>query len=87
MSVTLAGCPPSRVAAWLHQTREVAVRAGLHCAPGAHRTMGTFPAGTVRFSPGWFTTADDIARALEALREAAQTLGEGRTSTPATARP
>jgi cysteine desulfurase/selenocysteine lyase len=36
------------------------VRAGLHCAPRAHRTLGTFPGGTVRMSPGWFTIREDI---------------------------
>jgi cysteine desulfurase family protein len=45
----------------LDQRFDIAVRAGLHCAPYAHRTLGTFPAGTVRMSPGWFTTIEDIA--------------------------
>lgn len=43
---------------------EIAVRTGLHCAPIAHKTLGTFPAGTVRFSGGYFTT-DDEFRLLE----------------------
>lgn len=43
---------------------EIAVRTGLHCAPIAHKTLGTFPAGTVRFSVGYFTT-DDEFRLLE----------------------
>ncbi len=42
---------------------------GLHCAPGAHRFLGTFPEGTVRVSPGPFTTSDDIDALVAALRE------------------
>lgn len=38
----------------------VAVRTGLHCAPLAHKTLGTFPSGTVRFSVGYFNTQEDI---------------------------
>lgn len=39
---------------------EIAVRTGLECAPLAHKTLGTFPAGTVRFSVGYFTTDEDF---------------------------
>lgn len=45
-------------------------RVGLHCAPLAHRTLGTFPQGAVRFSVGPFTTFAEIdiaAGAVEAL--------------------
>ena len=49
----------------------VLTRCGLHCAPAAHRTLGTFPRGTVRFSPGWYTTEDDIDTALQAVAEIA----------------
>ncbi len=45
----------------------IAARGGLHCAPGAHRTMGTFPGGTVRLSFGWFTTEEEIEEAARAL--------------------
>lgn len=40
--------------------QNVAVRTGLHCAPTAHKFIGTFPAGTVRFSVGYFNTEDDF---------------------------
>lgn len=43
-------------------------RPGLHCAPSAHKTIGTFPAGTVRFSFSYFNTEDEIYRALDAVR-------------------
>ena len=46
----------------------IAVRAGLHCAPLAHKSAGTFPGGTVRVSPGAFTTPADMERLLRAVR-------------------
>ena len=45
----------------------IATRCGLHCAPSAHRTLGTFPQGTVRFSFGWSTTEADVDAALQAI--------------------
>ena len=47
----------------------VETRVGLHCAPNAHKTLGTFPHGTIRFSPGVFTSDEDIDIALTALEE------------------
>jgi selenocysteine lyase/cysteine desulfurase len=61
LSFTVAGIDASALAFELDRRFDIAVRAGLHCAPRAHRTLGTFPAGTVRMSPGWFTTREDIA--------------------------
>lgn len=45
----------------------IMTRCGLHCAPNAHKTLETFPQGTVRFSPGWFTTDEEIDAALAAI--------------------
>jgi len=42
-------------------------RTGLHCAPAAHKTTGSFPQGTVRFSFGRFNTAAEVALAASAL--------------------
>ena len=47
----------------------IATRVGLHCAPNAHKTLGTYPTGTLRFSMGWHNSAADIATALAALEE------------------
>jgi selenocysteine lyase/cysteine desulfurase len=47
----------------------VLTRCGLHCAPNAHKTYGTFPQGTVRFSFGYSNTIGEIDAALEALKE------------------
>ncbi len=49
--------------------RGVAVRAGLHCAPLAHRTAGTEEGGTVRFSVSAFNTARQMDRAAEIFRQ------------------
>ena len=51
----------------LEQDFGVLTRCGLHCAPAAHRALGTFPQGTVRFSPGPFTTDDELDQALAAI--------------------
>jgi selenocysteine lyase/cysteine desulfurase len=46
----------------------ILTRCGLHCAPSAHKTLDTFPRGTVRFSLGFASTASDVDRALAAIR-------------------
>lgn len=48
-------------------------RCGLHCAPNAHKSLGTFPQGVVRLSTGWSTTEQDIQYVLEAIRHIANT--------------
>ena len=69
VSVITAGYFPDQLAAVLDQAFDVATRAGLHCAPQAHRTAGTLDGGALRFSPGYFTTAEDVRYAVESLRE------------------
>ena len=58
---------PRRTAARLWDHHRVMVRAGLHCAPWAHKQIGTFPQGTFRFSFGPFVTSQQIDSALKAL--------------------
>ena len=61
---------PAELAFRLDERYGIATRVGLHCAPAAHRTLGTWPAGTVRFSFGAFNTeaeTDEAARAVAAL--------------------
>lgn len=48
----------------------IETRVGLHCNPEAHKTLGTFPRGTLRFSPGPFTTEDEIDVTIRILKEA-----------------
>lgn len=61
LSFTASGVDSGLLAVELDHGFDVAVRAGLHCAPLAHRTLGTMPGGTVRLSPGWSTTSEEIA--------------------------
>ncbi len=68
VSITVEGWEPVDLGAALDSAFGIAVRPGLHCAPVAHRTLGTFPRGTVRLSPGFSTTEDDIDQTLAALR-------------------
>jgi selenocysteine lyase/cysteine desulfurase len=67
-SVTFAGIVPSEAGFLLEEGFGVLTRVGLHCAPAAHRTLGTYPQGTVRFAPGCFSTKEDIDVALEGCR-------------------
>ena len=53
-------------------------RPGLQCAPAAHKSIGTFPQGSLRVSPGYFSTPQDIDAFFEALAEAVQKLGGER---------
>ena len=47
----------------------ILTRCGLHCAPSAHKTLDTFPRGTVRFSLGFASTEADVDAALAALKD------------------
>ncbi|MBC7087993.1 MAG: aminotransferase class V-fold PLP-dependent enzyme [Tissierellales bacterium] len=47
----------------------IMTRCGLHCAPSAHKTLGTFPQGTIRFSIGYHNTIEEIDEALVALKK------------------
>ena len=67
VSFNIAGMEPSEVGLRLDEEFGILCRVGLHCAPAAHRTIGTFPVGTVRFSLGAFNTAEEVDRALEAV--------------------
>jgi selenocysteine lyase/cysteine desulfurase len=53
----------------LDEEYEIMCRVGLHCASAAHKTLGTFHSGTVRFGPGAFNTLEEEDRAVQAVRE------------------
>jgi cysteine desulfurase family protein len=78
VSILVRGFDPAEAAAVLDREFGIAVRAGLHCAPDAHATMGTLDGGTVRISPGLFTTGEEIELCLEALAQIAAAGGGGR---------
>lgn len=67
-SLDFPGKDNAEIAARLEEGFGILTRCGLHCAPSAHRTLGTFPRGTVRLSLGWFNTEADIDRALRAIK-------------------
>ena len=52
----------------LEQRYGILIRCGLHCAPSAHKSLGTFPKGTVRFSLGYANTEADVDAAVAPIR-------------------
>jgi cysteine desulfurase/selenocysteine lyase len=73
VSVKVGDYDPQEVAAMLDAACRVQVRSGIHCAPLMHRALGTLEAGgTVRFSVGPFTTADEIDAAVAGVRDLAE---------------
>jgi len=60
---------PSTLAARLDREHGVLTRPGLHCAPGAHRLLGTEATGALRLSPGWASTDRDMERAVAGVRD------------------
>lgn len=71
-SFVVEGVSVSQVGRMLDERYGVLCRVGLHCAPAAHRTIDTYPEGTVRFAVGPMNTGDDIERALEAVKGVAR---------------
>ncbi|MBM4076209.1 MAG: aminotransferase class V-fold PLP-dependent enzyme, partial [Planctomycetes bacterium] len=72
VSFNFESIEPQEGASILDESFEIQSRAGLHCAPGVHRWLGTIDrGGTIRFSIGHFTTSDEIDRAIEAVRQIA----------------
>ena len=72
LSLNVASRPCEEVGMELERDFDILTRTGLHCAPAAHRTIGTFGRGTVRFSVSRFNTESDIHAALEALSRIAR---------------
>ena len=69
VSVVPENADPALAADALGREYGIMVRVGLHCAPNAHKTLGTFPTGTIRFSFGRWNTPQQVDTALSALRE------------------
>ena len=67
ISLTLEGWNPTDAALVLDESFDIQCRAGMHCAPWAHRTLGTFPTGTIRLSPGYFNREDEMDTAVAAV--------------------
>jgi cysteine desulfurase/selenocysteine lyase len=67
LSFTVEGMDPAEVGGYLEEMTGVRVRVGLHCSPLSHRTIGTYPEGTVRVSPGIFNTEGDIMAFVDSV--------------------
>ena len=72
VSFNIKGKEPSEVAYLLDSLFGIASRPGLHCAPDAHKALGTFKQGTVRLSLGYFNTGEEVERCLEAVAKIAR---------------
>jgi cysteine desulfurase family protein len=72
VSFTVAEVETSEIGMVLDEEYDIMCRVGLHCAPAAHRTIGTFPHGTVRFGLGAFNTVREVDVALAAVRTLSQ---------------
>jgi len=71
LAFNIAGLSSSEAGFRLDDEFDIQTRIGLHCAPAAHQTLGTWPHGTIRFAPGIFTSDDDVRYALAAVRQLA----------------
>ncbi len=72
VAFNIAGCEPSDVVGRLDDVFDIMSRGGLHCAPAAHMTLGTFPRGTVRFGLGPMSSESDVTAALAAVARIAE---------------
>ena len=72
LSFNFPRCSPSNGASRLEKEFDILCRPGLHCAPAAHHTIGTFPEGTIRFGLGAFNTEEEIETAMRAVSLIAQ---------------
>lgn len=71
VSFTLNGKDSGQIAHALDRDYEIACRSGLHCAPWAHQAIGTLKTGTVRLSPGYFNTEEEIGQVIAAVQKLA----------------
>lgn len=69
VSILPLGQDPAQVAYELDSRYGIMTRVGLHCAPSAHKTLGTYPTGTIRFAFGHTNTMEDVEAASRALQE------------------
>jgi cysteine desulfurase family protein len=67
VAFNIEGMDPQDIGLSLEDDFDIMVRCGTHCAPSAHRVAGTYPAGAVRVSPGYFNTVEEIEIFLNAI--------------------
>lgn len=71
VSITFDKIDNAQAAFLLDSEYGIQTRVGLHCSPSAHKTLGTYPEGTVRFSFGYFNTEEDVDAAIRAVNDIA----------------
>jgi selenocysteine lyase/cysteine desulfurase len=81
VTVTAERIDPATLADRLDREFGVLTRYGLHCAPDAHRILGTQDSGAVRFSLGWCSTERDVEQAIHAMERIAES-GRFLAATP-----
>ena len=69
VSIDCVNADNSIVSAELDEKYGIMTRVGMHCSPSAHKTLGTFPQGAIRFSFGFFNSEEEIDTAVNALHE------------------
>jgi len=72
VSFNLKNWTPSDLSFHLDEEFGILTRVGLHCAPSAHKTIGTFPGGTVRVSMSYLNTEEEIEQTLQAIKTLAR---------------
>ena len=75
VALNIEGLQPERLTLILDRKFDIASRPGLHCASLLHKQMGTFPDGTLRLSPGFFNTEEEVDTVAAALRKIASETG------------
>ena len=74
VTLNIEGVDPSELSQILDEDFDIATRPGMHCAPLAHRSIGTYNTGAVRFSFGYFNTIDEVRYAANSLKEIVESL-------------
>lgn len=69
VSINIGDKDTSEISFKLDHKYDIACRSGLHCAPLAHKSLGTLKQGTVRFSMGYFNTIEEVDQVIKAVRE------------------
>ena len=72
VSLDFQGRDNAEISFLLDSEYGISTRCGMHCAPNAHKTLNTYPQGTVRFAFGWANRMEDVDWAVKAIREILQ---------------
>lgn len=68
-SFNIDGCSPQEIGYILENSFDIIVRSGLHCAPLIHQSLGSYPLGSIRVSPSYFTEIDEVEIFMDAINQ------------------